>query len=744
MKKHIQFVIIPFFLFLYLGTILTANPEIINPGQKARTAFAIFIDRTTYEQTSEAVNRYRQAVENDGLAVYTVIDDWKKPEDIRTVILELADRKPLLEGVVYIGEIPIPMLRNAQHLTSAFKIDQKRFEWIDTSVPSDCYYDDFDLEFTFIKQDSANPLLFYYTLNPGSHHKVQKDIYSGRIHPPAGDRPAAEIIGDYLMRVAEAKAEANRLDNMLAFAGHGYHSESVKAWSDEQLALRELFPILYTNEGHLTYYYHTMSTDLKNIILRELQVPSLDLALFHAHGSEDSQLLLGYPSSSAIGNNVEAVKLFVRSKLRSAQRRDKSVEEAKAGYIERYGIPEDWFAGAFDDSVKLVDSLYSANLDIYVDDIRQLSVQAELMIFDECFNGAFMLDSYVAGEYVFGNGTTVAGIANTVNVKQDIWSDEFIGLLGQGIRVGQMHRNWNFIESQIIGDPTFHFSAPQNRDLNSQLAGNNQKTSFWYKLLRSDIVSLKVLAINHLTEINGWRSNSELVELYRTSPSFNVRMAALKCLAVQNGPELRVVLAESINDSYELIRRMSAIWMREIGDEKYIPLLAETIVRSSAKRVNFQAKSAIQSINAAKAITAVDSVLANSDGDGYKRDVQFNYRRSWVRTQEWLNDEIMVILPDTSLPIKKRIGKVRTFRNYKFHSALPDLMVIATNQNEKPEVRKALLEAFGWYHFSPYKVDLINTCQLILEQPDLPEMVKLEALKTANRFRDGNNNPLSP
>ena len=71
-------------------------------------------------------------------------------------------------------------------------------------------------------------------------------------------------------------------------------------------------------------------------------------------------------------------------------------------------------------------------------------------------------------------------------------------------------------------------------------------------------------------------------------------------------------------------------------------------------------------------------------------------------------------------------------------------MTIASEPTEQPEVRKALLEAFGWYHFSPYKADLINTCQLILEQPDLPEMVKLEALKTANRFRDGNNNPLSP
>ncbi|MDZ7635917.1 MAG: hypothetical protein U5L72_16375 [Bacteroidales bacterium] len=59
------------------------------------------------------------------------------------------------------------MLRDAQHLTSAFKMDQERYPWHRSSIPSDRFYEDFDLEFTFLKADT-NGLYFYYSLNPSS------------------------------------------------------------------------------------------------------------------------------------------------------------------------------------------------------------------------------------------------------------------------------------------------------------------------------------------------------------------------------------------------------------------------------------------------------------------------------------------------------------------------------------------------------------------------------------------------
>ncbi|MFH1851322.1 MAG: HEAT repeat domain-containing protein, partial [Candidatus Neomarinimicrobiota bacterium] len=331
---------------ILLWSIGVAEPLVIQPVQKHATAFAIVIDRETYELTKAAVAAYAGAIENDGLSVYTIVDQWEKPEQIRQILFDLYQKKPLLEGVVFIGNIPIPMLRDAQHLTSAFKMRQDRFEWIDTSVPSDRFYDDFDLKFNFLKQDSTQPLLFYYSLDAQSPQTVKRDIYSARIHPPVGDRPVTAVIADYLLRVAEQKNSANRLDNTLVYAGHGYNSESLTAWAGDQLALREQFPHLFNFDGSIRFYYHEMSANMKGILLRELQADDLDLVVFHAHGSEDAQLILGYPPAGAIQQNVEAIKLFVRSKLRQAQRRGQSVEEAKKYYQDSYNLPDEWFAGA--------------------------------------------------------------------------------------------------------------------------------------------------------------------------------------------------------------------------------------------------------------------------------------------------------------------------------------------------------------------------------------------------------------
>ena len=67
-------------------------------------------------------------------------------------------------------------------------------------------------------------------------------------------------------------------------------------------------------------------------------------------------------------------------------------------------MPESWFAGAFEDSVVVADSIANRKLDIYLDDIRNISPQSKLVMFDECFNGAFIQPEYVAGN---GPGTGV-------------------------------------------------------------------------------------------------------------------------------------------------------------------------------------------------------------------------------------------------------------------------------------------------------------------------------------------------
>ena len=217
-----------------------AKPEMIRPKVKTSTAFAIVVDRQSYDKVRTAVEAYRDAIEKDGLATWILIDDWESPAEIRALLKELyEDRRMPLEGTVFVGDIPVPMIRDAQFLSSAFKMDQKR-PWDQSSIPSDRYYDDFGLQFDFLKQDSIQPLYFYYSLNPNSAMQIRSDIYSGRIKPMAREgKDKYAILERYLWKVVRLKAEKNPLNDLTVARGHGYNSEAREAWSGEQLALRE-------------------------------------------------------------------------------------------------------------------------------------------------------------------------------------------------------------------------------------------------------------------------------------------------------------------------------------------------------------------------------------------------------------------------------------------------------------------------------------------------------------------------
>lgn len=44
--------------------------QIIKPGVKTATTFAIVVDNTSYEKTKNALEAYKQSIEADGLGTY--------------------------------------------------------------------------------------------------------------------------------------------------------------------------------------------------------------------------------------------------------------------------------------------------------------------------------------------------------------------------------------------------------------------------------------------------------------------------------------------------------------------------------------------------------------------------------------------------------------------------------------------------------------------------------------------------
>jgi hypothetical protein len=184
--------------------------------------FAIIIDPQSYQQAKSELEAYATSIEADGLKTFIIEDTWKNPDSIKSQLIKLYSQKKFpIEGAVFIGDIPIAMVRDAQHMTSAFKMDQDRYAWNRSSIPTDRFYDDFDLKFKFLKQDSLNSKLFYYALAPESTQKLQPEIYTGRIKP-FNTPDKYKHLRAYLSKVVTEKQKQNTLNQVLYFGGHGY------------------------------------------------------------------------------------------------------------------------------------------------------------------------------------------------------------------------------------------------------------------------------------------------------------------------------------------------------------------------------------------------------------------------------------------------------------------------------------------------------------------------------------------
>ena len=148
-----------------------------------RDGFAVVIDKQSYSEAKTEIDGYLKTVEKRGLHPILVIDRWGIPDSIRAELIRLYNAKSNpIEGCVFIGDIPIAKVRDAQFLTSAFKMDQGgRNAMADYCVSTDRFYDSFDLEWDFIQQDTARKEYFYYSLRNDCSQKLRPTIYSARI-----------------------------------------------------------------------------------------------------------------------------------------------------------------------------------------------------------------------------------------------------------------------------------------------------------------------------------------------------------------------------------------------------------------------------------------------------------------------------------------------------------------------------------------------------------------------------------
>ena len=704
-------------LLLLMGIGFTARAQqVIRPDVKTPTTFAIVVDQTSYDQAKAELAAYKQSIEADGLGTYMLVDDWQSPDSIRQWLIRLHQEKTPLEGCVFVGDIPIPMLRDAQHLTSAFKMDQKR-DWKESSVPSDRYYDDFGLRFDFLKQDADQPLYFYYSLRADSKQYLSPDIYSARIKPLELDgTDKYQLLRDYLRKVVAEKQEnpSNVVDRLSMGRGHGYNSEDRVAWAGEQIALREQFPRLFRPGGTVKFFDFDAEFPIKNAYLNEVQSEGLDIMLFHHHGASDTQYLNGYENVSAAQPSIENVKRFLRSKVPSMARR-KGREEAVAYYMKAYGVPREWCEEAFDPAKQEADSLFNLTLDIYTTDIHPLKPQARFIMFDACFNGSFYEKDYIAGAYLFNGGKTIATQGGTVNTIQDKWPDEFLGLLAAGMRV-----------------PTFHFAndALSGFDINRALVLEEGNAKFWKKqLAKAPLPDLQALALRELAKAGQADMPALLEDTYFQSGYFVVRLEAMRLLAL-NYPEQAIrVLQAAVNDSYELTRRFAAEYIEKNADPGLIPAFVQAYLsRHYEKRLDFKIQSGLSAFDSQALLQEIDRQAAAKTF--YDANYVEQLKKQIVRNEEGKQRDLAELADPTAKASRVRLDIV-VFRNHPSALAIDPLLKFIADDTRDKSLRVTAVETLGWFNENYRRQDIISGLQSI--RTDDAEL-KNEIEKTIRRL----------
>ena len=706
---------------------LAAAPRIVRPGVKSPTTFAIFIDSRSYEAAAAEVDAYRAAVERDGLGTYLLIDEWQNPESVRSEIIRMTEAQPPLEGVVFVGDIPIAMIRDGQHLTSAFKSSQDR-DWKDSSVPSDRYYDDPELQFEFLRRDADEPLYFYYSLSPESRQHIASPIYSARIKPPKREgADSDELLRAYLRKVVKAHAEQNELDNLFVFRGHGYNSEAPEAWAGEQIALREQLPALFRTGSTVRFYDFESRWPMKPYLLEKMARKGVDVALCHHHGAPDTQYLNGYRNGSGMNVSIENIKRFLRSKID----RHKDPEKRKAELIAYYGVPEAWCQ--LSDSLHTADSLLDQAMDVHIEDLYNRPMNPRMVMFDACYNGSFHLDECIAASYIFGPGDCIVTQGNSVNALQDKWPDRYIGLLDCGVRIGQWGRHVHYLETHLIGDPTYRFKAAHPElDINSMALKRNN--GFWLGQLDNAIPDIQNLAMIRLWENDYPQLPAILLDKCSESPYSVVRYNAFRLLESLNGPEYKQALMLAAYDRFEFLRRIAVTRMGRIGDEAFISVLIDVYVRDrNAARIVFNISEAIRCFDKQQVEKAIETYFADKNFYHAREEKQELLDKLIERNELSPGESSTREILDPQGKPRWRQARISFLKNRPYHQHVTEYLTLLGDEQVPEILRVRMAEALAWFNLSVRRHEIADAGRKLLARGNCsPELAK-EVQRMINR-----------
>ncbi|MFA5712721.1 MAG: hypothetical protein WC960_00915 [Bacteroidales bacterium] len=726
-------------LFILLLLPLNGKEKFLSHNGGFYSRVVIVVDSKSYDALTLELHAYRRAIEESGVGAALLIGDWDNPDQLRKSLAKIYKKRPILEGVIFVGDIPIVRVVNFQHATTAFKMDESTFPIEEHSVTSDRFYDDLNLQFRFLKRDEKNSRHFYYALKEESPQLVQSQFYSSRILPPSTlGEESYPLLKRYLEKVVRAHKENNYLDNVIFFNGSGYNSDCLTAWHNQQFAIAEQLPEAFKSSRGNAFYNFRQYPFMRYKLYERMQKQGTDLFVFHEHGAYDTQYISGpYRAPNLIGKNssghygpMEALSISLRNGARryKGERR----EEFEKSALERYNLLPSFFDSKIMESTKVEDSLFAAGANIKLNDLESLKPQPRLSIFDACYNGSFHRPGYVAGYHLFLEGETIVTQGNTVNSLQDRWSMELLGMLAEGVRVGLWHKEVQTLETHLMGDPTYSFT-PGSRGgerrldaiaLNRNLATQQGNNRVWLEYLKSDNPNYQAIALKQLSYNPPAGYDTLLLHYLKESPFYSVRMEALQRVLYSSPKYIVEALLLALDDPYELIRRNGARFSSYCGDERLLaPLINTVIFSDESKRVQYAAHSALPMFSIEKIEEEVRKQVANSHLED--KEELIAHILGYYNSQENRSKVRLATIKDESANEQERLLAIRNLRNYNNHLQVPQLLEVL-KESSNTTVRVTLAEALGWFRWSVKRVEILKALQNLYKEKSLPQELRGE------------------
>ncbi len=688
------------------------------PSITGKTSFAVIIDSHTLEKCATQVAQYKETIEGEGLPTFVVSSKWESPEQVKEV-LEKLYREENLEGAVFIGDIPVAMIMKAQYMTSAYKMDERKYPLETVAVPSDRFYDDFDLKFIKLA-DSTKGLHHFYELAPDSKPYIECDIYTGRIQAQKSNGCGCRQIAAYLEKAVREHKAGNKFDQFVSYTGHGSYSNSITAWRSEQQIVSEQFPDVFKKDGEARYLRYSMDDYIKPSVIKELRRKDVDFMVFHEHGDYFRMYLSGAPEDQKPSD-------YLHNYLRTIARRN--LDRAKQ-MCEEWGLDSTWYADYKDPKAIAADSLLNLKEGIILEEVNDIAPNPRFVIFDACYNGDFRNPDFIAGKFIMANGNCVAGFANSVNVLQDKSAFDLLGLLGNGVRIGLWAQHINILESHIIGDPTFRF-APERTDENLNEVLTIKDNAYWAGRLDDPNPELQNIAEIKLFEGNYPGISDILLKKLKESPYAIVRYNSLRLLEKLGDKNYWEALKLSITDSFEFIRRIAVTRMGQVGAEEFLPYLIAAYVNDiHATRVVFDATSALLCFDATVAEDAVNQYFqdrqyynADKDRGALLKLIMDNPAKASIET-----------IADSGKKSGYRVSYIQFMRNRPYHQNLTQALKVMEDPQDDVLIRTMMAEALAWWNLSYRKGEIVDSCRKLLADPDTPAEMKPALIGAVTRL----------